>query len=75
MLESAIHRINHYPADKRNENQLRYPLDWGLHRVIAKASRKRTQNCRPTTPNIVGCYMLRPFAHPVACSWMLWRKV
>ena len=21
--------------------------------------------------NIVGCYMLRPFAHPVACSWML----
>ena len=23
--------------------------------------------CWPTTPNIVGCYMLRPFAHPVAC--------
>ena len=21
--------------------------------------------------NIVGCYMLRPFAHPVACCWML----
>ena len=21
----------------------------------------------PTTPNIVGCYMLRPFGHPVAC--------
>ena len=29
----------------------------------------------PTTPNIVGCYMLRPFAHPVACCWMLLRKV
>ena len=27
--------------------------------------------CWPTTPNIVGCYMLRPFAHPVACCWML----
>ena len=23
--------------------------------------------CWPTTPNIVGCYMLRPFAHSVAC--------
>ena len=21
--------------------------------------------------NIVGCYILRPFAHPVACCWML----
>ena len=21
--------------------------------------------------NIVGCYMLRPFAHPVACCWVL----
>ena len=28
---------------------------------------KRTQHCWPTTPNIVGCYMLRPFAHPVEC--------
>ena len=26
-LNSAIHRINHYPADKYYENQLRYPLD------------------------------------------------
>ena len=26
-----------------------------------------TNHCRPVTPNIVGCYMLRPFAHPVAC--------
>ena len=25
--------------------------------------------------NIVGCYLLRPFAHPVACCWMLLRKV
>ena len=30
---------------------------------------KRTQHCWPTTPNIVGCYMLSPFAHPVACCW------
>ena len=33
------------------------------------------QHCWPTTPNIVGCYMLRPFAHPVACCWMLLRVV
>ena len=38
-----------------------------------KAPCKRTQHCWPTTPNIVGCYMLRPFAHPVACCWMLLR--
>ena len=25
--------------------------------------------------NIVGCYMLRPFARPVACCWMLLRVV
>ena len=29
----------------------------------------------PTNPNIVGCYVLRPFAHPVACCWMLLRVV
>ena len=28
-----------------------------------------------TTPNIVRCYMLRPFAHPVTCCWMLLRVV
>ena len=36
------------------------------------------KSCRPTTPNIVGCYMLRAFAHPVAYSCVLWeflRKV
>ena len=32
---------------------------------------KRTQHCWPTTPNIVGCYMSCPFAHPVACCCML----
>ena len=26
-LDSAIHRMNHYPADKYYGNQLRYPLD------------------------------------------------
>ena len=29
-LDSAIHRINHYPADKHYGNQLRYPLDSDL---------------------------------------------
>ena len=29
-LNSAIHRINHYPADKYYGNQLRYPLDSDL---------------------------------------------
>ena len=29
-LDSAIHRINHYPGDKGQENQLYYPLDRDL---------------------------------------------
>ena len=29
-LDSAIHRTNHYPADKYYRNQLRYPLDSDL---------------------------------------------
>ena len=37
-----------------------------------KARCKRTQYCLPTTPDIVGCYMLRPFAHPVSyCGELL----
>ena len=30
MLDSAIHQINHYPADKYYGNQLRYLLDSDL---------------------------------------------
>ena len=29
-MDRAIHRINHYPADKYYGNQLRYPLDSDL---------------------------------------------
>ena len=29
-LDSAIHRINHYPGNKYYGNQLRYPLDSDL---------------------------------------------
>ena len=29
-LDSAIHWINHYPADKYEGNQLHYPLDSDL---------------------------------------------
>ena len=39
--------------------------------VVDKAPCKRTQRCWPTTSNIVGCYMLRPFVHPVACCCVL----
>ena len=41
----------------------------------SKAVCKRTQHCWPTTPNIIICCMLRPFVHPLACCWMLLRKV
>ena len=36
-----------------------------------EAPRKLTQHCWPTTPNIFGFYMLRPFALHVACCWEL----
>ena len=42
-----------------------------MGKIRFKAACKRTQHCWPTTPEIVGCYMLRPFANPVACCWML----
>ena len=29
-MDSAIHRINHYPLDKCLQNQLRYPVDRDL---------------------------------------------
>ena len=34
---------------------------------FTKAPCKRTQQCWPTTPNIVGYHMLRLFAHPPCC--------
>ena len=37
----------------------------------SKAPCKRTQHCWPSTPNMVGCYMLCPFTHPVACRCVL----
>ena len=48
-LDSAIHRINHYPADKYYGNQLRYPLDsaiqrlnnWGLMNSIKKINNNK----------------------------------
>ena len=49
---------------------------WRLYRGagnIVKPGAKRTQHCYATTPNIVRWYMLRPFAHSVACCWMLLR--
>ena len=52
-------------------NKIKYR--WGVLELIGefKSPCKRTHYCWPTTPNIVGCYMLCPFAHPVACCWML----
>ena len=36
-----------------------------------KAPCNLTQHCWLTTPNIVACYMLRPFPHAVACCCVL----
>ena len=41
----------------------------GVDRFKGKGHKKSkgAQLCLPTTPNIVGCYMMCPFAYPVAC--------
>ena len=59
------------------EALVRDNLDFKIHsiKVDSQAPCKRTQHCSPSTPNIVGCHMLRPFAHPVACCWILLRVV
>ena len=59
------------------EALVRDNLDFKVHsiKVDSQAPCKRTQHCSPSTPNIVGCHMLRPFAHPVACCWILLRVV
>ena len=44
-----------------------YKLDIPLRRTLKAGSKGVRLNCWPTTPNIVGSYMLRPFAHPVVC--------
>ena len=31
-IDSAVHRINYYPADKHSQNQLSYPVDSDLSR-------------------------------------------
>ena len=43
----------------------------GLKRHYCKVQCKRTQHCWLTTPNIIGCYMLPPFAYPFACCCVL----
>ena len=42
---------------------------------VLKTWANRKQNCWPTSPNIVGCYILRPCAHPVALCCVLLRVV
>ena len=39
--------------------------------LFCYAPHKRKQHVWLTIPNIFGCYMLRPFAHPVACCCVL----
>ena len=48
-----------------------------LYRSILCTSKLKSTEVKPRTNgrNIVGCYMLGPFAHPVACCCVLLRKV
>ena len=61
-LEMALHDSFILVALHNRDNQCKAPC-------------KRTQYCWATTPKIVGCYMLRTSAHPVACCCVLLRAV
>ena len=39
----------------------------GINRYLKPRANGRNVSANNVTPNIVGCYMLRLFAHPVAC--------
>ena len=62
------------PLDEDTEHD-NNAIKQGIRNLGPKAPCKTDATLWPTTPNIVGCYMLRPYAHPVACCWMLLRKV
>ena len=46
-------------------------IQFPLYPNLPKAPSKRTKHCWSTTSNIVRCYMLHAFAHPVASCCML----
>ena len=59
----------------KSSTTLRWGRDTWRSSKLPQAICKRTQHCWATTPNIVGCYMLCPFANPVACCCVLLCKV
>ena len=62
-IDSAIHRINHYPADKHQQNQLSYPVDGGLLSYTTIPWAK---------PNLIfGVFLRRAPGQPGSCNWPL----
>ena len=55
---------------------LQYNSTWSLRSTVSKlfftapAYGRKILLANNSDPNIVGCYIWRPFAHPVACCWM-----
>ena len=62
-VDSTIRQIDSFSCLRKKLSDVLYE-----HQFII-ILRKRV--VRPTTPNIVGCYMSRAFAHPVAYSCVL----
>ena len=62
-VDSTIRRIDSFSCLRKKLSDVLYE-----HQFITTLQKRVV---RPTTPNIVGCYMLRAFAHPVAYSCML----
>ena len=63
-VDSTIRRIDSVSCLRKKLSDVLYE-----HQFITTLQKRVV---RPTTPNIVGCYMLRTFAHPVAYSCVLW---
>ena len=73
------------PNNKENKNSYIFVLTWNGNRGMKKYMQRRSSPLNNTTQwsckknskacNTVGCYMSRPFAHPVVCCCLLLRVV
>ena len=70
-LGSAIHQINHYPADMYYAKQLRYPLDSTIQRLNNRGLIRRFVSCSLSTTYEPPCKIaewLPPASCPLLCS-------
>ena len=66
-FRDKIARFFTAPLSRKTQRRLEHKDNQTTFINMTSAACKRTQNCWTTTPNIVGCYMLRPIGYPCSC--------